>query len=1156
MRHTSFRFTVFLSLFVLLAGAARASVIKNGTDTGLETYTINSSADKTAIFTGSGTLVKADNEAGAFTGSLTGFDGVLQITGQYWTFGGSNMVKGTDKDLELNVQTSNYSDGAIFNNPDAASPISFHYSVLNGSGNIRTSRGTKIRTCTLVVGTDTQDYDGVNGHVYSGNIIKWDIDLGGQSDFTLEKVGTNTQTLSGDNWALTNVKVSGGVLEVAKANALGNASITMNGGTLRLSAGLSWRTYTAATEEWKPSGTIEVNNTSDTPWVLNNYQTGEDISFVKTGSGTVKMYGNYSGGKLKSVEIKEGTILITNTENKAELARVFPASSTVKVYEGATVEYAVNPMDYNGIPAYTLNGGELKSNIANSHLTTGEVNLYGGTLTGTGDGSTNFGNFLFDKNVTVYPSEEYGNTSEINAKAVQFSFRVASTKAITVEENAQLNVNAVVKFYQAGGMAEFITKEGKGVLNFTKANTYTVPTNIDAGTLKLSEDGTLGDGTKDVTVKDGATLEIANTKAVSNYINLFGNGYDSVGALYFSESGSTTGEINMQTASIGVAKGKTGTIAGKLYGGGASGRTLTKVGEGTLKLTSDTNTFKILAINDGTVSFAGDSALTGEVGVVPGGSLEFAKSIETNQIIRIKGTGYNDSGALRILADSKITNNLTLDDADATVYVEKDVTGSVTAGLYGKTNKYTLTKTGEGTFRISTTANSIKGVVVKDGVLEVASANALGANNVKMDGGTLKLTMNPGRITFASSTDEWKASGTFEVHAAANEEWNIANTFNDAGVSFVKTGAGTIGISGDRSAWAMKSVEIKEGTLRIYAYDPSQPTPESQARVFPKTSNVQVYEGATVEYTLNPKDYNTMPIYTLQGGELKTSMNDHLTAGEINLYGGTLTGTGDGSANFGNFLFDKNITVYPSEKYGNTSAINAKAVEFSFRGATTKAINVQEGAQLDVNAVIKFYQAGGMAEFITKEGKGVLNFTQANTYAVPTNINAGTLKLSEAGTLGATGQKVTVKSGATLEIANEQALANPLTISGTGSASAGAVNLTADGELSGVVTLGADATINVGKDVWGTLSGSVAASTFTLTKTGEGALTIAENCTVASNLVVSEGVLNLSERFPGNWTSRKTRRSFWMERLATKPSSKARGSYRLKMRPERACKVS
>ncbi|MBR0190583.1 MAG: autotransporter-associated beta strand repeat-containing protein [Thermoguttaceae bacterium] len=1123
MRYTSF--CLFLSSLVLLASAASAAVIVDGVDTGQDSYTV-SDANKASVFTGTGTLIQTGQGGSpqVFNGSLTGFSGILKITGttgQYWMFGGPNMVKGAGNDLEMTIAQNTV---LVLTDPDASAPIEYHFSVLNGGGSIRTSNATQVRTCTLVVGTDTAGYDGASGHNFTGNIATWNINLGGQSNFNLKKVGTNTQTLSGNNFGFTasnridieggmlvsnkstalgaahvyvnpgaslyfnetqtvantiefagtgvgnntaalriygnitftgnltlnadstiyvqpnytskitnqlwgksqantltktgggilsiatqpdvntikGVVIQGGVLEAASANALGGNNVKLAGGRLRLKTDVGRITFAAAGDGFTPSGAIEVNAAEGESWDLTNYQTGANIKFEKTGAGTVRMTGNYSGGTLQSIEIKAGKIQIYG--DTAESARVFPANVNAVISQGAQVEYLKNSQDFNNICPYSIYGGELISNIEGTHLTVGHVGLYGGTLTGVGDGS-NYGNFLFDGNFTAYQTDINGGVSNVNAAKVDFGFRNGNaTKAIQVKAGAQLNMNAVITSAFTSGVGN-ITKIGDGLLVFTKENVYNLPTNVNEGTLKLAEDGTLGNASKTTTVSDGATLEIANEKTHSNAITLNGAGV------------ATTVE--------------------------------------------DVTTY---------------------------------------------------AGALNFTADATLDGIITL-NTDSTINVAEDKTAQITNELWGKTNANTLTKIGAGTLKIASAdeKNSLKGVVIQEGVLEAASANALGGasgNNVTLDGGTLRLSTDVGTMKFAAAEEEvFTPSGTIELNAAAGESWDLANYQTGENISLVKTGAGTVRMSGNYNGKTLESVKIQEGKIQIYVKDPSAANPEWQALVFPTTSDVEVYQGAAVEYLYNPKQAQYINTYTLYGGELISNIPDnHLTTGPVNFYGGTLTGVGNGSTGYGSFLFDGDLTVYPSDEYGNVSEINANFVDFEFRrDGAARAIDVKEGAQLDVNANIK--SAG---KPITKTGDGVLNLTKANTYNQPTNVNGGTLLLSEDGTLGNASKAVTVKDGATLEIANGATVANALTVSGTGYDDAGAVNFTSDGTLGGAVTLGADTTINVADGKNATLAGSVAASNFSLTKTGPGTLTVGDACVVSSNLIVSEGALNLS----------------------------------------------
>ncbi|MBR0190581.1 MAG: autotransporter-associated beta strand repeat-containing protein [Thermoguttaceae bacterium] len=1008
---------LFLSLFAWFAGTACASVIVNGVDTGSDTYTVKDSTDTAAVFTGSGTIIQtgSDVNPARYTGSFTGFSGVLRLTrttGEFWFLNSPNLVKGEGKDLEMNIAADNAT--LVFNDPDAENPITYHFSVLNGTGTVRTSNGTLVQTCTLVLGTDTANYTPVNGNNYSGNIIQWAISGGQQSKFNLIKVGANTQILSGDNSSgVSSVEIQGGVLEAASANALGSKKVKLNGGTLRLDQAIDGINYVASSGDYTRNGTLEVNAAEGKSWRLDKYPSGANVNFVKTGAGTVIMSGNYSGNTLNSAEIKEGKIQLDAT---AGSALVFPKNFDVKIDKGACVEYLSNPGNNQNICYFVIDGGELISNTG-QHLTVTNVTLRGGTMTGVGTSSTAYGNFLIDGKfiVDVVPGATTAsqNLSEINANAVEFAFRTNSSREIQVNAGAQLDINATMV---SGLNTGAINKTGDGVLNFTKANTQNRSINVNAGTLKLTGDGTLGIGS--TTVSSGATLEIGPANPIPDP------------------------DSEDETA------------------------TITPV-----------------------------------------------KTISSNVILN--GTGISNGGAMRIMGDTNFDGTdtgITL-NTDASIYVGENATGTVTYAIWGKTNANTLTKTGPGTFIIATPdeKNSIKGVVIQGGVLEAATANALGAKNVKLDGGTLRLDLAINGITYAPAEGDYTPNGTIEVHADSGQSWNLDKYQTGNNINFVKTGEGTVVMTGDYHTASLKSAEIKEGKIQIDGNGNI-----GNAKVFPAGIEVKVDEGATVEYLTNPMAYGDICTYSLYGGELKTNMANHLTTGHVNLYGGTLTGTGGGSASYGNFLFDGNFKVYPSEEYGNVSEINADFVDFAFRNTGTKEIQVMEGAQLDVNAVVKYTSAIGTAPTaVIKSGAGVLNFTKTNTYNLPTTVKAGTLRLSEDGTLGDVSKAATVNSGATLEIANTKTVENALTISGTGVSSAGAVNFSDDGTISGAVTLGANSSINVAEGKNGTLSGSVAASNFTLTKTGPGTLTIGDACVVASNLVVSQGVLDLSGTVSG-----------------------------------------
>ena len=178
-------------------------------------------------------------------------------------------------------------------------------------------------------------------------------------------------------------------------------------------------------------------------------------------------------------------------------------------------------------------------------------------------------------------------------------------------------------------------------------------------------------------------------------------------------------------------------------------------------------------------------------------------------------------------------------------------------------------------------------------------------------------------------------------------------------------------------------------------------------------------------------------------------------------------------------------TVGGSEALGNTTIGVAGLTASAFKVQGTLAIT--NSATSEIDGVIS---DGDSAGIITKAGAGTLTLSGDNTYTGATTVNAGTIAISHADSLGGTSGATTVASGAALSISGGITVAEPITISGTGISSGGAIVFTGgNNTYSGAITLGATSTI-VSSSGAQTISGTVNA--------GNG-LTITAN----GNLVVS-----------------------------------------------------
>ena len=227
------------------------------------------------------------------------------------------------------------------------------------------------------------------------------------------------------------------------------------------------------------------------------------------------------------------------------------------------------------------------------------------------------------------------------------------------------------------------------------------------------------------------------------------------------------------------------------------------------------------------------------------------------------------------------------------------------------------------------------------------------------------------------------------------------------------------------------------------------------------------------------------------------------------------------------------VTADQSVENNGSGTLTFDSIQLS-DDATSNILTLGGTGNITVNGVVS---NGGTATAsgLTKTGTGNLTLAGANTYSGATNINSGTVRITNAAALGATSTGTTVASGATLELSGSgRTLFNyePLTISGTGADGLGAlVNIAGNNVYRGNVTLAGDTLIRSDDsflEFWGSFSGSGqtitldGAGTHTLwgfigtgsggiVKNGTGGLQLAGSVdnTFTGNTVVNAGYLEL-----------------------------------------------
>lgn len=154
-------------------------------------------------------------------------------------------------------------------------------------------------------------------------------------------------------------------------------------------------------------------------------------------------------------------------------------------------------------------------------------------------------------------------------------------------------------------------------------------------------------------------------------------------------------------------------------------------------------------------------------------------------------------------------------------------------------------------------------------------------------------------------------------------------------------------------------------------------------------------------------------------------------------------------------------------------------------------------------------QIGGATEGIIKSGTSALVLSTPNTFRGDVLVNAGTLRIGNAGALGATNGQTIIAAGATLDLAGVNPGTESVTVQGAGVGGLGAVINTGAGivnnGLRGRVTLAGDTTFSAPAR-WDILNTVVQGNGYNVTKIGAGEMFLSGNGNMGfSNVTIQAG---------------------------------------------------
>jgi fibronectin-binding autotransporter adhesin len=910
----------------------------------------------------------------------------------------------------------------------------------------------------------------------------------------LVKNGAGTQTLSGAGSSYTSATmINGGVLAVASlANGGANSSIgastsapgslILNGGTLQYAGtgGSTDRQFTlgASGGGLDASGTGAISFASLTPITLSD--TG-NRTLTLTGASAANntlaaRIDNPSGGTTALTKSGTGIWILTN-----------PNSSYTGI---TTISGGVLGVDK------LSNGGGASSIGASSAAASNLIIGNGSTLRYTGTGDTTNRLFTLSSGVTFIESSGTGAVVFTDTGPVTMQTNNVARTIALGGTNAGNNTLAG-SIGDAGTGVTTLAKSDAGTWVLTGTNTYTGPTNINAGILTVGGGSTTG-AIATSTVNNFGTLGFNRSDALNYAGTITGTGSvhqvgtgttiltgtsnytggTTIGAGVLQlGSGDVTGSIVGNVTNNGILafnRSNAYTLAGVISGSGA----VTQIGSGTTTLTG-TNTYAGgTTINAGTLQVSSDANL----GAASGGLGFNGGTLNTT-------VGFASARAVDLIGASTF-----LTDAGTTLALSGAVSG---AGSLSKSGTGTLTLSGSNSYTGATIVSAGTLIVngnqsLSTGATGVASGAALGGSgtiggNAAIAGGAaLSPGNSPGTLTIAGNL-------TLDPASQVNFELGQAGVAGGPLNDLVNVG-GNLTLDGTLNVTQSAGGTFGRGIYRLFNYSGAL------------TNNVLDIAGAPAGLTVQTSVANQVNLINTQGLVLRywdgnAGPKDN---GVVNGGAGTWQAS-SGNDNWtdvlgtpnGGFL-DSSIPVFQGTAGTVTvddslGAINVSGLQFVTSGYTIQGdainmvepqtvIQVGDGTPAETGYVATINAQLVGAGQLAKADGGTLVLGGANTYTGGTAIFSGTLRVASDGNLGAAAGGITLNGGT--------------------------LNTTASMASARTVAVNSASTVLTDAGTTLTLSGAISGAGG-LTKSGTGTLTLTGDAAHTGGTIISAGTLRV-----------------------------------------------
>ena len=645
------------------------------------------------------------------------------------------------------------------------------------------------------------------------------------------------------------------------------------------------------------------------------------------------------------------------------------------------------------------------------------------------------------------------------------------------------------------GSGAGLTMSGGGSLVLNAANSYGGNTTLSSGTLAINNANAISSG---VLTISGGSLDNTSGGAITlatNNSQKWNGDFGFIG----------TNDLDLGTGGVTLSATRTLTIAaGNLTVGGniaATGSGLTKEGSGTLVLSGSNAYTGLTTINAGTLRISGGNAINNSNTVILANTAGVGFEVNSSETIASLQGGGTSGGVVTVASGQ----TLSVAESGSQTF------SGVIAGAGG------MTLNGSGTMSLAGANTYTGGTTITAGTLSIGVGGATGSlssSSAIVNNGVLVFNRSD-TITQGTDFSSSAISGTGSLVKNGSNTLVLTAANSYADTTTISAGTLQIGNGGTTGSLSTSSAITNNGSLVFNRSDTvTQGTNFSSTAISGSGSLVQNGTGTLVLSTNSTYTGGTM----LNAGTLQMQAAQALgTSGTITFGGGTLQ--------WGNVTTDLSSRFSTA---GNQS-FKIDVTNLSFTPQFTTALN-SAGGSLIKTGLGTMYLAPSTSTIssITINQGTIRGGNNANTFGVNATIflNSGMLQLAASNSTngnynhnnlviqsnstllnrGLTTSPETFYKFGNLTIGDNTLTATPLTTNATAMATAGLITITKATQLTGNATFNVVGTSNT----LALESIEESGGARSLTKTGNGTLTINGTGTYTGVTTISNGTLTLS----------------------------------------------